>query len=148
MSEFDVLKEQIRGLNNRVDELQLTHQLISSLDKNLALQAQALEHIREENQRQNQQIADLAAMLSKVSDTLTALAQSQREQIMEYKNIKERVSDIEAELSANRKKVEIDVTELQREDTLAKLKKNTAQIGIPAGLGVLIYELIQKFLGK
>lgn len=148
MSEFDVLKEQIRGLNNRVDELQLTHQLISSLDKNLALQAQALEHIREENQRQNQQIADLAAMLSKVSDTLTALAQSQREQTMEYQNIKTRVSDIEAELSANRKKVEIDVTELQREDALSKLKKNTAQIGIPAGLGVLIYELIQKFLGK
>lgn len=148
MSEFDVLKEQIRGLNNRVDELQLTHQLISSLDKNLALQAQALEHIREENQRQNQQIADLAAMLSKVSDTLTALAQSQREQTLEYQNIKTRVNDIEAELSANRKKVEIDVTELQREDTLAKLKKNTAQIGIPAGLGVLIYELIQKFLGK
>lgn len=148
MSEFDVLKEQIRGLNNRVDELQLTHQLISSLDKNLALQAQALEHIREENQRQNQQIADLAAMLSKVSDTLTTLAQSQREQTMEYQNIKVRVNDIEAELSANRKKVEIDVTELQREDALSKLKKNTAQIGIPAGLGVLIYELIQKFLGK
>lgn len=148
MSEFDVLKEQIRGLNNRVDELQLTHQLISSLDKNIALQAQALEHIREENQRQNQQIADLAAMLSKVSDTLTALAQSQREQTMEYQSIKTRVNDIEAELSANRKKVEIDVTELQREDALSKLKKNTAQIGIPAGLGVLIYELIQKFLGK
>lgn len=148
MSEFDVLKEQIRGLNSRVDELQLTHQLISSLDKNLALQAQALQHIREENQRQNQQIADLAAMLSTINNTISQMAQAQREQTIKYESMQSRVQDIEAELSANRKKVEIDVTELQREDTLAKLKKNTAQIGIPAGLGVLIYELIQKFLGK
>ena len=148
MSEAEVLLVQLRALEQRVDELQLTHQLISSLDKNLAVQVMVLENIKEENRRQNQQLQDFAAMVAKINENVLNIAQNQREQSLQLEAYSQRLSSIETELSAEKKRFLINTADLQRETTLAKLKGTTTKIGIPAGLGVLLYELIQKFLGK
>lgn len=148
MGEAEVLLVQLRALEQRVDELQLTHQLISSLDKNLAVQVMVLENIKEENRRQNQQLQDFAVMVAKINENVLNIAQNQREQSLQLEAYSQRLSSVEAELSAEKKRFLINTADLQRETTLAKLKDTTTKIGIPAGLGVLLYELIQKFLGK
>ena len=148
MGEAEVLLVQLRALEQRVDELQLTHQLISSLDKNLAVQVMVLENIKEENRRQNQQLQDFAVMVAKINENVLNIAQNQREQSLQLEAYSQRLSSVEAELSAEKKRFLINTADLQRETALAKLKDTTTKIGIPAGLGVLLYELIQKFLGK
>ena len=148
MGEAEVLLVQLRALEQRVDELQLTHQLISSLDKNLAVQVMVLENIKEENRRQNQQLQDFAVMVAKINENVLNIAQNQREQSLQLEAYSQRLFCVEAELSAEKKRFLINTADLQRETTLAKLKGTTTKIGIPAGLGVLLYELIQKFLGK
>ena len=143
MSDVIALNEQLKALTQRVEDLQLTHQLIVSLDKNFAVQTQVLESIKKENERQNAQLTDYAAMLSKQHETLSTVINGQQTLQLKLETQEVKLAILEEELQSMKNKTSIDLHEVNKNTALGDLASATKKTVIPAGLGVLLYELLQ-----